>query len=61
MKTKTKTFDAVKESRKWKETVADETSRLGTDEVIDYFNQKAVNERFLQALKRSKRKKERKK
>ena len=53
----TKTFDAVKESRKWKETVADETSRLGTDEVLDYFEQTAVNERFQEALKRSKGKK----
>jgi hypothetical protein len=53
MKMKTKTFDAVKESRKWKEAVANETSQLGTDKVLDYFERNAVNERFQAALKLS--------
>jgi hypothetical protein len=56
MKATKKTFDAVKESRKWKEKVADETSKLGNDEVLNYFERNAVNERFHAALKRSRAK-----
>ena len=54
MKTKTKEFDAVGESRKWKEHVADETHGLTVQEVMKYFDRKAVNERFQAVLARAK-------
>jgi len=54
METKTKKFDAVNESRKWKESVAAETNGLSTQEVLKYFERKAVNERFQAALLRAK-------
>ncbi len=50
----TNKFDAVKESRKWKEMVAAQTNGLATEEVIKYFDRQAVNERFQAALKRAK-------
>jgi len=34
----TNKFDAVKESRKWKEMVAAQTNGLATEEVIRYFD-----------------------
>jgi len=49
----TKTFDAVAESRKWKEAVALETEGMTRDEVVAYFDRDAVNRRFLSALERS--------
>jgi len=54
MKTKTNEFNAVDESRKWKEHVADETNGLTVEEVVKYFDRKAVNERFQAALTRAK-------
>ena len=53
METTTKTFDAVAESRKWKEAVARETEGMTRDEVVAYFDHDAVNRRFLNALERS--------
>ena len=53
METTTKTFDAVAESRKWKEAVARETDGMTRDEVLAYFDRDAVNRRFLSALERS--------
>ena len=53
METTTKTFDAVAESRKWKEAVACETEGMTRDEVVAYFDRDAVQRRFLSALERS--------
>jgi len=53
METKTKTFDAVAESRKWKESVARETEGMTREEVLAYFDREAVDRRFKQALERS--------
>jgi len=53
METTTKTFDAVAESRKWKEAVARETEGMTRDEVVAYFDRDAVQRRFLNALERS--------
>ena len=44
MTTKTKKFDAVAESRKWKEAVARDTSGMSSAEVTAYFN--AAHERY---------------
>jgi hypothetical protein len=38
MKTKTKTFDAVRESRRWKESVAQRTAGMSRAEVLEFFN-----------------------
>ena len=38
MKTKTKTFDAVLESRRWKESVAQRTAGMSRAEVLEFFN-----------------------
>lgn len=53
METTTKTFDAVAESRKWKEAVGRETEGMTRDEVVAYFDRDAVHGRFLSALERS--------
>ena len=53
METTTKTFDAVAESRKWKEAVARETEGMTREEVVAYFDRDAVQRRFLSALERS--------
>jgi len=53
MEMTTKIFDAVAESRKWKEAVARETEGMTPDEVVAYFNGDAVNHRFQSALERS--------
>ena len=53
METTTKTFDAVAESRKWKEAVARETEGMTREEVVAYFERDAVQRRFLSALERS--------
>ena len=50
---KTKTFDAVAESRKWKEAAARETEGMTREEVLAYFAPEAVHRRFRQALDRS--------
>ncbi len=46
MKARTKKFDAVAESRKWKEAVAKETEGMTPDEVVAYFDRAAVRRRF---------------
>ena len=53
MKTTTKTFDAVAESRKWKESIAAETASLSREETLKYFDGQAVNKRFQEALQRA--------
>jgi hypothetical protein len=46
MKARTKTFDAVAESRKWKEAVAKETEGMTRDEAVAYFDRLQVRRRF---------------
>jgi hypothetical protein len=53
MKAKRKTFDAVAESRKWKEAVAKETAGMTADETVAYFDRAAVRRRFDAALRRA--------
>jgi hypothetical protein len=53
MKAKTKKFDAVAESRKWKEAVAKETEGMTHEETIAYFDRAAVRRRFETALRRA--------
>jgi hypothetical protein len=53
METTTKTFDAVAESRKWKEAVARETEGMTREQVVAYFDHEAVHRRFQEALERS--------
>ena len=53
MKTATKKFDAVAESRKWKEKVAVDTEGLSGEDTLKYFDRKTVNERFRKALERA--------
>ena len=52
MEMKTKTFDAVAESRKWKESTAHETQGMTRGQVLAYFDREAVRRRFQQALER---------
>jgi hypothetical protein len=51
MKAKTKEFDAVAESRKWKEAVAKETEGMTPEETLAYFDRAAVRRRFQAALR----------
>ena len=53
METTTKTFNAVAESRKWKEAVARETEGMTREQVLAYFDREAVHRRFTDALERS--------
>ncbi len=53
MDTKTKTFDAVAESRKWKESVARATEGMSREEILAYFDREAVRRRFQEALERA--------
>lgn len=53
MKAKTKTFDAVAESRKWKEVVAKETEGMTPEQTVAYFERAAVRRRFDEALHRA--------
>ncbi len=53
MKAKTKKFDAVAESRKWKEAVAKETEGMTPEETMAYFDRAAVRRRFEAALRRA--------
>jgi hypothetical protein len=48
-----KRFDAVAESRKWKEAVAKETEGMTPEETIAYFDRAAVRRRFQAALRRA--------
>jgi hypothetical protein len=40
--TKTKTFDAVAEARRWKEAVSHETADLTREQVLAFFNKDRV-------------------
>lgn len=51
MKARTKRFDAVAESRKWKEAVARETEGMTPEQTIAYFDRAAVRRRFEAALR----------
>jgi hypothetical protein len=53
MKARTKTFDAVAESRKWKEAVARETEGMTAEQTIAYFERAAVRRRFEAALRQA--------
>ena len=53
METKTKSFDAVAESRKWKESVGRATEGMTREEVVAYFDRQAVRRRFQEALERA--------
>jgi hypothetical protein len=53
METKSKTFDAVADSRKWKEAVVRETEGMTREEVLAYFDREAVRRRFQGALERA--------
>ena len=53
MKAGTKKFDAVIESRKWKESIAEKTCGMTVEEVVAYFDRKTVHSRFEAALQRS--------
>ena len=55
MGTKTKRFDAVSESRKWKESVAAKTEGLTSEQTVSYFEYQAVRRRFDEVLRRAKR------
>jgi hypothetical protein len=54
MRARTKKFDAVAESRKWKEAVAKETKGMTPEETMAYFDRAAVRRRFEAALRRAK-------
>ncbi len=53
MRARTKAFDAVAESRKWKEAVAKETKGMTAEQTIAYFDRTAVRQRFEAALRRA--------
>lgn len=53
MRAKMKKFDAVAESRKWKEAVAEETKGMTVEQTMAYFDRTAVRERFEAALRRA--------
>ena len=53
MEARTKTFDAVAESRRWKEAVAKETEGLTMEQTIAYFDRAAVRRRFEATLRRA--------
>jgi hypothetical protein len=53
METKTKIFDAVAESRRWKEAVARKTEGMTAAEVLAYFDRDAVRKRFQESLARA--------
>lgn len=54
MKAGTQKFDAVAESRKWKEAVAKETEGMAAEEALAYFDRTAVRQRLDAALRRAK-------
>jgi hypothetical protein len=53
METKSKTFDAVAESRRWKEAVARKTEGMTSAEVLAYCDRDAVRRRFQESLARA--------
>jgi len=48
-----KAFDAVAESRRWKEAVAKETAGMTPEQVLAYFDRAAVQRRFDTALRQA--------
>jgi TPP-dependent pyruvate/acetoin dehydrogenase alpha subunit len=48
-----KKFDAVAESRKWKEVVAREIEGMTPEQTVAYFERAAVSRRFDAALRRA--------
>jgi len=48
-----KTFDAVAESRKWKEAVGKKIEGMTPEEIVAYFDRAAVRRRFEEALRRA--------
>jgi len=50
-KGRAKTFDAVAESRKWKEAVAKETEGMTPEQRVAYFEHAAVRRRIDDALR----------
>ena len=56
MKARTKKFDAVAESRKWKEAVAKETEGMTVEQTIAYFDRASVRQRFDAVLRRAEQK-----
>jgi TPP-dependent pyruvate/acetoin dehydrogenase alpha subunit len=48
-----KKFDAVAESRKWKEVVAREIEGMTPEQTVAYFERVAVSRRFDAALRRA--------
>jgi len=53
MKARTKKFDAVTESRKWKEAVAKETEGMTPEQIMAYFDRAAVRRRFEAPLRQA--------
>jgi len=53
METTIKSFDAVAESRKWKEAVARETAGMTREQILAYFNREKTLERMRQARERA--------
>mgnify|MGYP000397904944 CR=1 FL=1 len=53
MKVRTKTFDAVAESRKWKEAVAEATQGMTVEQTLAYFDRATVRRRFQAALRQA--------
>jgi hypothetical protein len=53
METTIKSFDAVAESRKWKEAVARETAGMTREQMLAYFNREKTLERMRQARERA--------
>ena len=57
MKARTNKFDAVAESRKWKETVAKNTEGMTTEQTLAYFDRARVRDRFDAALRHAQQQK----
>jgi hypothetical protein len=53
MQTTIKSFDAVAESRKWKEAVARDTEGMTSEQLLAYFDRKKTIERMRQARERA--------
>jgi len=53
MEARTKTFDAVAQSRKWKQAVAKETEGMTQEQTVAYFDRAAVQRRFDAALRQA--------
>lgn len=51
MATTLKQFDAVEESRQWKETVSRNTKGLSRQQLLACFNREAVRQHFQEKLK----------